>query len=264
MGVLLTTQLCAPYLSPLPCPLLTELTYSAVHLLLEWEDLCPQDLGWGRGRSEMRRGLGAGGRGNTLGRQIPRTYRPSFPRHPQLWERDPYRGISQEPQLSLFSNPYICQSLGTPGAHPGDIHQPKARDHPLLSSWSWVSQQSHGALRGRGLQLAGPSNPRADREDRCGRQPIPERQQEGQGKRGKRKERRKSGLRHSVGKGQQRAEAASGIWMALSRMQGLPETVRQLYFMVPEGRSSQEGWRGRFKPRSLPERCLGSFYSVPE
>lgn len=204
MGGLLTTQLCAPYLSPLPCPLLTELTYSAVHLLLEWEDLCPQDLGWGRGRSEMRRGLGAGGRGNILGRQIPRTYRPSFPRHPQLWERDPYRGVSQEPQLSLFSNPYICQSLGTPGAHPGDIHQPKARDHPLLSSWSWVSQQSHGALRGRGLQLAGPSNPRADREDRCGRQPIPERQQEGQGKRGKRKERRKSGLRHSVGKGQQR------------------------------------------------------------
>lgn len=48
------THLCAPV--PTPCPPRPELTYSTVHPLLEWEGLCPQDLGWGRRRSEMCRG----------------------------------------------------------------------------------------------------------------------------------------------------------------------------------------------------------------
>jgi hypothetical protein len=29
------------------------------------------------------------------------------------------------------------------------------------------------------------------------------------------------------------AEAASRVWMAMGMMEGLPETVRQLYFLVP-------------------------------
>lgn len=55
------------------------------------------------------------------------------------------------------------QSPNSPWGHPSPPHRPPTPGHPLLSSWSWVSQQSHGALGGRRLQLAGPSNPRADK-----------------------------------------------------------------------------------------------------
>lgn len=56
----------APHHPSLRSPPVPELTYSTVHPLLEWEDLCPQDLGWGTGRGVMHRGLEERGTGNTL------------------------------------------------------------------------------------------------------------------------------------------------------------------------------------------------------
>lgn len=96
-------SLCSPPV-PTPCPPHPELTYSAVHPLLEWEGLCPQDLGWGE--DEVRcvgMGLEERGTGNTLLEGGPQNLQAKLPQRSSVMGVGPQqRDLLRTPTFTIF------------------------------------------------------------------------------------------------------------------------------------------------------------------
>lgn len=193
-------SLCSPPV-PTPCPPDPELTYSTVHPLLEWEGLCPQALGWERERSEMCRdwGLEERGTGNTL--RSPESTGHAFPESLSYGNGTPAEGSAKNPNFHYFLTVHL-PVIRTPKAHPGDVRQPTARG-ALTQQLELGQPTKPWGSQGQGAPARWAIQSQSTQRRHVWQAASPREAARRPGKERHRKERRKSGLRHSYGKGQQ-------------------------------------------------------------